>query len=110
MIPEMWPFLVVAKPFAPLTPEIAEKKPTPGESILNARSMLYLKSLALTGLPSEYFRFGRSVNFRSLPSAETFGSSPPSTASAARRPDCDVVVAEQAAPHVVVELERRDGV
>ena len=53
MIPEMWPFFVVAKPFGPLTPEIAEKKPTPGESILNARSMLYLKSLALTGLPLE---------------------------------------------------------
>ena len=73
MIPEMWPFFVVAKPFAPLTPEMAEKKPTPGESILNARSMLYLKSLALSGLPFEYFRFGRSVNFRSFPSAEIFG-------------------------------------
>src|SRR5436853_9361 len=53
MIPEMWPSFVVAKPFAPLTPEMAEKKPTPGESILNARSMLYLKSLALSGLPFE---------------------------------------------------------
>jgi hypothetical protein len=73
MIPEMCPFFVVAKPLGPLTPLIDEKKPTPGESILNARSMLYLKSLALTEAPFEYFRFGRSVNFRSVPSAEMVG-------------------------------------
>ena len=60
-IPEMWPFFVSAKPFEPPTPLISVKKPTPGESILNARSIVYLKSLAFTGFPLEYLRFGRSV-------------------------------------------------
>ena len=45
-IPAMWPFFVWPNLSAPV---IDEKKPTPGESILYARSMLYLKSLAFTG-------------------------------------------------------------
>src|SRR3954453_12116336 len=69
-MPGMWPFFVVEN-WSP--PWIAEKKPTPGESTLYRRSIEARKSLALTGVPSEYFRLSRSWNLRSFPSAETVG-------------------------------------
>src|SRR6185437_14199748 len=69
----MCPFFVVAKPLGPLTPLITPKKPTPGESTLNRRSIDAAKSLALTEVPSEYFRPSRSLKLSLVPSAETFG-------------------------------------
>ena len=45
-----------------------EKKPIPGEFSLKSRMIVFLKSLALTGSPFEYFRPFRSVNLRSVPS------------------------------------------
>ena len=50
------------------------KKPTPGESTLKSRSIVASKSLALTGVPSEYLRPFRSVIVYVLPPFVTFGS------------------------------------
>src|SRR5690242_20775110 len=51
VIPVMLPFFVFENWSAPL---MFVKKPTPGESAWKSRSIAYLKSLALTGEPSEY--------------------------------------------------------
>ena len=44
------------------TPTMFEKKPMPGEFSTKSRMIVALKSLALIGVPSEYFRPLRSVN------------------------------------------------
>ena len=49
------------------------KKPTPGESTWKSRSIVALKSLALTGAPFEYFSPFRRVSVYVLPSDETVG-------------------------------------
>ena len=59
VIPLIPPFFVLPNALAPT---MFPKKPTPGESTLNSRSMVALKSLALTAVPSEYLRPLRSVS------------------------------------------------
>src|SRR2546423_6103912 len=71
-MPVMWPVLVLPKASAP---SMLLKKPTPGESTLKSRSMVARKSLAFTGVPSEYLRPLRSVRVYVLPSDEIFGRS-----------------------------------
>ena len=46
-----------------------------GDWSLKSRSIVALKSLAFTGLPSEYLRPLRSFSLYVLPSAEIFGIS-----------------------------------
>ena len=58
-IPEMSPFFVFANVSAPT---MFVKKPTPGESIWNRRLIAYLKSLAFTAVPSEYWSPERSFS------------------------------------------------
>src|SRR5690242_11797624 len=58
VIPLMWPFFVFEKESAPT---MFPKKPTLGESTLKSRSIVAGKSVALTGVPSEYLRPLRSV-------------------------------------------------
>src|SRR3954470_1829503 len=50
VMPLMSPF------FALSAPTMLPKNPTPGESTLKSRTIDVLKSLAFTGVPSEYFR------------------------------------------------------
>src|ERR671930_1232651 len=69
-MPVMWPFFVFENLSAPT---MFEKKPTPGESTLKSRSIVARKSLAFTGVPSEYLRPLRSVIVYVLPSDEIFG-------------------------------------
>src|SRR5207302_7238759 len=54
-------------------PTMLEKNPIPGEFSLKSRMIVFLKSLALTAAPFEYFSPLRSVNFRSVPSLFDFG-------------------------------------
>src|SRR3954454_3080774 len=56
-------------------PTMFPKKPTPGESTLKSRSIDALKSLALTGVPSEYLIPLRRVIVYVLPPSVTFGRS-----------------------------------
>src|SRR5436305_11015998 len=56
-------------------PTMLPKKPTPGESTLKSRSIDDLKSVALTGDPSEYLIPLRSVIVYVLPPSVTFGRS-----------------------------------
>ena len=58
-MPVMCPVFVFENCSAPTMPV---KKPTPGESTLKRRSIVERKSLALTGLPSEYVTPLRSVS------------------------------------------------
>ena len=58
VIPLMSPFFVLPNWSAPT---MLPKKPTPGESTMKSRLMAFLKSLALTAVPSEYLRPERSV-------------------------------------------------
>lgn len=71
-IPEMSPFLVCANRCAPTIPV---KKPLPGESTRNSRSIDAFQSLAFTKRPSEYSRRSRSVNRYVLPSSAISGRS-----------------------------------
>src|SRR5215468_6885104 len=48
-------------------PTMLEKNPIPGEFNLKSRMIVFLKSLALTDSPFEYFSPLRSVNLRSVP-------------------------------------------
>src|SRR2546423_357456 len=70
VMPVMWPFFVFEKESAPT---MFPKKPTLGESTLKLRSIVARKSVAFTGVPSEYLRPLRSVSVYVLPSDETFG-------------------------------------
>jgi hypothetical protein len=70
-IPEMSPFFDFENWSAPT---MFVKKPTPGESTRNRRLIAVLKSLALTGRPSEYLRPDRSVNLYVFPSAQICGN------------------------------------
>src|SRR3954451_10999693 len=67
VIPLMSPLFALSDPTMP------PKKPTPGESTLKSRTIDDLKSLALTGVPSEYFTPDRSVIVYVLPPFVTFG-------------------------------------
>src|SRR5260370_1342453 len=71
VIPPIEPFFVLENAVAPT---MFPKKPTPGESTLNRRSIVALKSLALTAVPSEYLRPLRRVSVYVLPSDETVGN------------------------------------
>src|SRR6266540_7412579 len=72
VMPEMSPFFVSENVSAPT---VFVKKPTPGESTRKSRLIAYLKSLALTAVPSEYLRPLRSVSVYVLPSDEICGRS-----------------------------------
>src|SRR6476646_3016073 len=75
VMPEMWPLYFgpeAANASAPLT---FEKRPILGDWSLKSRSIVAPKSLAFTGVPSEYFSPLRSFSLYVLPSAETFGMS-----------------------------------
>ena len=52
----------VGLPSQASAPAMFEKKPMPGEFSRKSRMIVFLKSLALTGWPSEYLRPLRSVN------------------------------------------------
>ena len=67
MIPEMSEHFPGFPSHAAL-PEMLEKNPIPGEFSLKSRMIVFLKSLALTASPFEYFSPFRSVNLRSVPS------------------------------------------
>ena len=54
-------------------PTMLEKNPIPGEFSLKSRMIVFLKSLALTDSPFEYFSPLRSVNLRSVPSLFDWG-------------------------------------
>src|SRR3954462_13750119 len=61
--------------FALSDPTMPPKKPTPGESTLKSRTIDAVKSLAFTGVPSEYFRPLRRIIVYVLPPFVTFGRS-----------------------------------
>src|SRR5580765_135199 len=65
VMPLMSPVFVLAYVSAPT---MFPKKPTPGESSLKSRSIVASKSLALIGVPSEYFRPLRRLSVYVKPS------------------------------------------
>src|SRR6266508_908755 len=70
VMPAMSPFFVFENWSAPT---MFVKNPTPGESIRKSRLIAYLKSLAFTAVPFEYFTPERSVSVYVKPSDETCG-------------------------------------
>ena len=72
MIPEMAEHFVGFASQAEL-PEMLEKNPMPGEFNLKSRMIVFLKSLALTVSPFEYFCPFRIVNLKSVPALFTTG-------------------------------------
>src|SRR6476659_9506419 len=73
VMPEMWPEFGFFENAS--APTMFPKNPTPGESTLKSRSIVAAKSLALTGVPSEYFRPFRRVIVYVLPPSVTLGTS-----------------------------------
>ena len=75
VMPVMWPLYFGPDAANASAPLMFEKRPTLGDWSLKSRSTVAPKSLAFTGVPSEYLRPLRSFSLYVLPSAETFGMS-----------------------------------